>query len=194
MSGSSFRSPDGRCQHFFGISTMPRASACPKPGPAASALWAQALFARQLRHSRRVGKAWSGIHPAPCRKGIGAAGPQSWRRRRHQGEPGIAMCYLVWPPSRFQSACNERGTSWRAAFPRPARDRRRRGARRIADRADRPRADLRPALRLAGPARRRAGDRGHRQLVHGLCGIRPALELRRARARVTRRRRSATPP
>ena len=35
-----------------------------------------------------------------------------------QGKPGIAMCYLVWPHSWFRSTCNERGTSWRAAFPR----------------------------------------------------------------------------
>ena len=181
ISGSSFRSPGGRCQRFFGVSTTSPSIRLPKLGPAASALRARTPLARQLRSGRRVGKALSGIHPAPCREGIGATEPRSSQRRRHQGKPGIAMCYLVWPHSWFQSACNERGTSWRAAFPRVARDRRRLGARRIADRAGRPRAARRPALHLAGPARRRAGDRGHRQLVHGPVGIRPALEFRRAR-------------
>ena len=68
----------------------------PKPRSAASAFRVQAPLARQLRGGRRDGKAWSSVHPAPCREGIGAIGPRSWRRRRHQRKPGIAMCYLVW--------------------------------------------------------------------------------------------------
>ena len=195
ISGSSFRSPGGRCQRFFGISTTP-------PGHPLAQTQARGLSASgasspcpaiEARPANRS-KALSSVYPAPCRKGIWSVEPRSSQRRRHQGKPGIAMCYLVWPHSWFQSACNERGTSWRAAFPRVARDRRRRGARRIADRVDLLRAGRRPALRLAGPARRRAGDRGHRQLVHGPAGIRPALDLRRARPPVAMWRCAATSP
>ena len=71
----------------------------PKLGSATQALRAQAPVARQLRRGRRAGKAWSGIHTAPCRKGIGAVEPQPWQRRQDKGNP-VSRCVTLYglPP------------------------------------------------------------------------------------------------
>ena len=93
---------------FFDISKTFSSICLPKPRSAASALRAQALFARQLRRDRRAGKAWSGIHPAPCHKGIWAMEPQSWQRRQHKGNPA-SQCVTLYdlPPDSGLHAMKE---------------------------------------------------------------------------------------
>ena len=92
-----------------------------------------------------------------------AVSPTS-RETRHRD---VLHC-AASPPDASPHAVKGEVTLWRAVFPCAARDRYRLGADQIAGRANCSRAGRCPVLHLAGPTRRRAGDQGHRQLVHGL--------------------------